>query len=125
VGQTTQAQEATVRIDGVDFSANGKAGVGSVNEYTGPCPVQLKFGWSLQSTAPTTATYSFVRNDGGHSSSTLSVNIPKAKSSVFVYEGWKLGANIPKFLSYTGWVQLTLQSPNSLDKKIGFTIHCK
>jgi hypothetical protein len=113
----------TVRIGGESLRANGQLAQGF--QYTGPCPVDLQFGWGLISTGPTTVNYRFVRNDGGHSTNAQSVSIPQANRSVPVYEKWRLGANTPQFASYTGWVKLVIESPNPLEGKIGFTIHCQ
>jgi hypothetical protein len=113
----------TVRIGGESLRANGEVAKGF--QYTGACPVNLQFGWGLIGTGPTTVTYRFVRNDGGHSTNSQSVDIPQANRSVPVYETWRLGANTPQFASYTGWVKLIIESPNPLEGKIGFTIHCQ
>jgi len=113
----------TVRVGGDSLRANGQVAQGF--QYTGSCPVNLQFGWGLIGTGPTTVNYRFVRNDGGHSSSVQSVNLPQANRSVPVYEPWRLGANTPQFATYTGWVKLLIESPNPVESKIGFTIHCQ
>jgi hypothetical protein len=113
----------TVRIGGESLRANGEVAKGF--QYTGSCPVDLQFGWGLISTGPTTVSYHFLRNDGGHSTNSQSVDIPQANRSVPVYEKWRLGANTPQFASYTGWVKILIDSPNALEGKIGFTIHCQ
>jgi hypothetical protein len=113
----------TVRVGGWALTANGQLAKGF--QYTGPCPVALKFDWGVISSAPTTATYSFVRNDGGHSSSSKSVDLPAANHSVSIYDDWRLGANTPQFANYNGWVQLNIESPNAVSQKINFTLHCQ
>lgn len=113
----------TVRVGGESLRANGQVAQGF--QYTGSCPVNLHFGWGLIATGPTRVTYNFVRNDGGHSSSSQSVYLPQANRSVPVYEPWRLGANTPQFANYTGWVKLIIDSPNPVEGKIGFTIHCR
>jgi len=113
----------TVRIGGWSLRANGE--VAKAFQYTGACPVDLKFGWSVLGTAPTTATYSFVRSDGGHSSSSQSINLPTANQSGFIYYDWHLGANTAEFANYSGWVDLGITSPNAVSQKINFTIHCR
>jgi hypothetical protein len=113
----------TVRIGGESLRANGELARGF--QYTGACPVDLQFGWGVISTGPTAVNYSFVRNDGGHSANAQSVYIPQAHRSVPVYDKWRLGANTPQFASYTGWVKLIIESPNPVEGKIGFTIHCQ
>jgi hypothetical protein len=113
----------TVRIGGESLRANGQIAQGF--QYTGSCPVNLKFGWGLISTGPTSANYSFVRNDGGHSSNSQYVNMPQANRSIPVYDTWTLGANKPQFANYTGWVKILINSPNRVEGKIGFTIHCQ
>ncbi|MGB9406505.1 MAG: hypothetical protein WCA89_03150 [Terracidiphilus sp.] len=113
----------SVRVGGSSLRANGQVAQGF--QYTGSCPVDLKFGWGLISTGPTVVTYRFVRNDGGHSSNSQSVNLPQGNRSVPVYDEWHLGANKPQFANYTGWVNLIIESPNPVQQKIGFTIHCQ
>jgi hypothetical protein len=113
----------TVRVGGWSLRANGQVAQGF--QYTGACPVDLKFGWGVLGTAPTPVTYSFVRNDGGHSSSSQSTNLPAANQSVPIYDDWHLGANTPTFANYHGWVQLNIESPNAVSQKIDFTIHCR
>jgi hypothetical protein len=113
----------TVRIGGESLRANGEVARGF--QYTGPCPVDLQFGWGLVSTGPTAVNYHFARNDGGHSTNPQSVFIPQANRSVPVYEKWRLGANKPEFANYTGWVKILIESPNPVEGKVGFTIHCQ
>jgi len=112
-----------VRVGGWALMANGELAKGF--QYSGPCPVDLKFDWGLIGTAPMEVTYSFARQDGGHSASSKSVHLPEANRSVSIFDEWRLGANTPKFASYTGWVQLNVESPNTVSQKINFTIHCK
>jgi len=113
----------TVRVGGESLRANGNVAQGF--HYTGSCPVDLKFGWGLISTRRTEVTYRFNRNDGGHTTKTERVDIPQANHSVPVYYDWQLGANTHQFATYTGWVNLIIESPNPLEKKIPFTIHCR
>ena len=113
----------TVRVGGWALMANGQ--LARDFQYTGACPVDLKFDWGVISTAPTNATYSFVRNDGGHSSSSKSIELPEADHSVSIFDDWRLGANTPQFANYSGWVQLNIESPNTVSQKINFTIHCR
>ncbi len=114
---------ASVRIGGESLRANGQVIQG--HQYTGPCPVDLQFGWGVIATEPTSMSYRFVRSDGGHSASSLSVTLPQASRSVPVYEKWRLGANTPQFANYAGWVKLMIDSPNPLEGRIAFTIHCQ
>ncbi len=120
---TIHCAGASVRVGGWALMANGELARGF--QYTGSCPVNLKFDWGVISTAPTNVTYSFLRNDGGHSSSSQSMNVPAANHSVSIYDDWRLGANTPQFANYTGWVQLNVASPNTVSQKINFTIHCR
>jgi hypothetical protein len=69
--------------------------------------------------------YHFVRSDGGHSSNEARVIIPQGNRSVPVYDLWRLGANTPQFANYTGWVKIVIDTPNPLEGKVGFTIHCQ
>jgi hypothetical protein len=112
----------SVRIGGASLRANGQVAQGF--QYTGPCPVDLKFGWGVIPTAPTRLTYRFERSDGGHSSNSFFADLPRPNQSTPVYEGWRLGANNPRFASYSGWVNLIIDEPVPLQQKINFTIHC-
>lgn len=103
--------------------ANGQIAQGY--QYTGYCPVDLKFGWGLIATNPTGASYHFLRSDGGHSSGSQNVNMPMPGRSVPVYEEWRLGANSPKFANFTGWVKIVIDAPSQVENKIPFTIHCQ
>ena len=114
------AVPASVRVGGSSLRVNGQVTPG--HQYSGPCPVDLKFGWGLIATEPTTATYSFTRSDGGHPPSG-SVELPAGRSKP-VYLDWRLGANTAKFANYRGWVQLNVESPNQVSQKISFTLHC-
>lgn len=118
-----QSSQAGVRIGGESLRANGQLAQGF--QYTGPCPVELQFGWGVIATRPTSMTYSFVRSDGGHSSRTMSADLPRANRSFPVYEKWTLGAHRPQFANYTGWVNLVIDSPNRVEGRIKFTIHCR
>jgi hypothetical protein len=113
----------TVRVGGESLRANGQIAQGF--QYTGPCPVDLKFSWGLISTGPTTVNYHFVRSDGGHSANGQAVNIPQGNRSVPVYYDWHLGANTPKFANFAGSVQLVIDSPNPVQGNIKFTLHCQ
>jgi hypothetical protein len=116
------AQKATVRIGGWSLRANGQVAQGF--EYTGSCPVQLKFGWSLLGTAPTTSSYIFVRSDGGHSGA-QTISVPVPNRAVFIYDSWQLGANTPQFADFQGWVQLDVTTPNPVHQRVPVTLHCK
>ena len=113
----------TVRVGGSSLRANGQVAQGF--QYTGSCPVSLKFGWGLISTGPTEVVYRFDRNDGGHTTHSERVDIPRANQSVPVYYDWQLGANTPKFADFHGWVNIIIEYPNPVQQKIGFTIHCQ
>ncbi len=114
--------EASVRVGGYSLRANGE--VVQNFQYSGGCPVDLKFGWGLIGTKPSPITYSFKRSDGGHASSDSGGDIPQANHSVPVYYDWKLGANNPRFANFKGWVELDVHSPNPVVKRVNFTIHC-
>jgi len=117
-----RVQEPQVHVGGWSLTANGQLAQGF--QYAGPCPVQLHFGWGVISTAPTTITYTFLRNDGGHLNSPRTTTISRADQSVPVYDDWHLGANTPEFANYRGWVELDIESPNHVSQRIGFTLHC-
>ncbi len=113
---------ATVRIGGASLRANGQLAQGF--QYTGSCPVALKFSWGVISDEPTTIQYTFVRSDGGHQTNSLSANLPGGGRSTPIYDDWQLGANTPEFQNFHGWVELQIESPNPVSQKISFTIHC-
>lgn len=117
----TGTVRASVRIGGSSLRANGQVAQGF--QYTGPCPVNLKFGWGVIPTAPTMLIYSFTRSDGG-SSRTSRTNLPAPGRSVPIYMDWRLGANNSQFADYRGWAQLNIESPNPVSQQIPFTLHC-
>ena len=110
----------TVRIGGSSLEANGQPARGF--QYSGSCPVALKFGWSLQTTEPAIAYYSFTRNDGSHPRGG-SINLEPGRSG-FVYLDWRLGTNNRQFADYHGFAELNVESPNRVSQKIDFTLHC-
>ena len=113
----------SVRVGVSSLRANGQVAQGF--QYTGSCPVALKFGWGLISTGSTEVAYRFDRSDGGHTTHSERVDIPQANHSVPVYYDWQLGANTRQFADYHGWVNIIIESPNPVQQKIGFTIHCR
>lgn len=115
------AAQASVRVGGSAFSVNGQ--LARDHQYSGVCPVDLKFDWGVISTEPATAVYSITRSDGGHSSHTRAVSLPERRS-VPILEEWHLGANTPQFADFHGWVELNIESPNPVTNRISFTIHC-
>ena len=122
-GLMGQISGQTVRIGGESLRANGQLAQGF--QYTGSCPVNLKFGWGVIANQPTVISYTFQRSDGGHSSSSLSANLPQGNRSWPIYDDWQLGANTPRFANFTGWVKIVIAAPNPVEGKIGFTIHCQ
>jgi len=115
------AQE--VRVGGSSLSANGHVVQG--HQYTGSCPVDLKFDWGLMSTGRTEVVYRFESSDGSHSTHSQRVMIPQAHHNVPVYKDWRLGKRSHEYDDYHGWVNLIIESPNPVEKKIEFTIHCQ
>jgi len=111
-----------VRIGGWAFSANGQ--LARDYQYTGSCPVDLKFDWGVLGTEPGGVAYTFRRNDGAHTNQ-RTMNLPAANRSVPIIETWRLGANTPEFRNYRGWVELQIESPNPVTKRIDFTLHCR
>ena len=114
------APAPSVRIGGSSLRANGQVVQGF--EYSGTCPVDLKFGWSLQTTEPAIAYYNFTRNDGSHPPGG-SLELRPGRSG-FVYLDWRLGANNPRFANYRGWAELIVDSPTHVSQRIAFTLHC-
>jgi hypothetical protein len=113
----------TVRVGGSSLLVGGQIARGF--QYTGSCPADLEFHFGVIGTGPTPVTYTFTRNDGGHSNSTQTIDLPNGNQSVPIIDHWRLGANSPQFASYSGWVQLDIQSPNVVTYKIPFTLHCR
>ena len=113
----------TVRVGGWALNANGK--LAKNFEYTGTCPVNLRFDWGLIATSPVEVTYRYKRSDASEPSAMNTVNLPKANTSVDVSDTWELGANTAEFKNYKGWIKLTTFSPNKVEQKIDFTLHCK
>jgi hypothetical protein len=110
-------------VGGYSLRANGQVAQGF--QYTGSCPVDLKFGWGLIGTRQAVVSYRFDRSDGGQTTKTERVDLPKANQSVPVYYDWQLGANTHQFANFTGWVNIIIESPNPVQQKIPFTIHCR
>ena len=115
--------QAAVRIGGAAFFANGQ--LSRDYQYTGSCPVELKFDWGVISTEQTTASYWFRSSDGGHSSTPRMIDLPGGNRSVPIVEEWHLGANMPQFSTYRGWVELNIASPNRVSNRLRFTLHCQ
>jgi len=113
----------SVRVGGSAFSVNGQ--LARDHQYTGPCPVDLKFDWGVIGTEATPVTYSLTRSDGGRTVNSLTINLPQANRSVPILDQWRLGANTPRFADYSGWVELNIESPNPVANRIGFTLHCR
>jgi hypothetical protein len=118
---TAGVANASVRVGGSAFFVNGQ--LAPDHQYSGTCPVDLRFDWGVIATTPAMVTYTITRSDGGHSSSARSIDLPAGRS-VPILENWRLGANTPEFASYSGWVELNIDSPNPVRSRIGFTIHC-
>lgn len=116
------ALSAGVRIGGSAFSANGQ--LARDHQYTGACPVELKFDWGVIGTGATEVVYTTTRSDGATGPS-RSIVLPAPNRSTPVISTWRLGANTPKFRNFSGWVQINIQSPNAVSNRIGFTIHCQ
>jgi hypothetical protein len=118
----SQAAHAGIRIGGSSLRANGQ--VAQNYEYSGSCPVDLKFGWGVIASSPAEVTYTFTRSDGGHSSSSQTVDLSQPNRSTPIYDEWHLGANRGQFANYHGWVEINIMSPNRVTQRIPFTIHC-
>lgn len=117
------AAQATVRVGGSSLRANGQVAQGF--QYSGPCPVNLQFGWGVIASAPTSVTYRFARSDGGRSGQARSARLNQPNRSYPLDDSWSIGANTPRFANYSGWVNLIIGYPNPVQSRIGFTIHCQ
>ncbi len=113
---------ASVRVGGFSLRINGD--VAQNREYSGPCPVDLKFTWGVIASSPTAVTYTFSRSDGGHSSAPQTIDLSQPNRSVPIYDEWHLGAKTSQFGDYRGWVQINIMSPNPVSQRIPFIIHC-
>jgi hypothetical protein len=129
ISQFTHAQtiepmrKATVRIGGWALTVNNK--IVKDFDYKGTCPVTLQFAWGVLATAPAEIKYHFERSDGAHAPAGQK-NLPQANTSVDVNETWDLGANNDAtFKDFKGWEKLVIESPNKVEQKINFTMHCK
>lgn len=114
--------EAQVRIGGWALTGNGE--LLRNFEYTGACPMDLKFDWGVVSAEPTRITYTYSRSDGGRPSAAQSFNHPGGNRSIPVTQDWHLGANSPQFSNFRGWMQLDIEGPTRVSRRIDFTIHC-
>ncbi len=114
--------QASVHVGGWSLSANGQ--LARDFQYSGPCPVDLKFDWGVIGTEPGKVTYSLLRSDGGRSFKPQSIDLPAADRSVSITDEWRVGVNGSQNAHYSGWVQLEIQSPNPVSKKINFNVHC-
>jgi hypothetical protein len=123
IGFTIHCATASVRVGGSAFSVNGQ--LSRDYQYTGHCPVDLKFDWGVIGTDATPVAYSFTRSDGGRSSNSFTINLPQGGRSVPILDQWRLGADTPQFANYRGWVELNIESPNPVKNRIGFTLHCR
>jgi hypothetical protein len=122
VAATAGNAQAALRIGGTALTANGQIAQGF--QYTGSCPVSLKFDWGVISTESTAIAYSFTRSDGGQAGGSRTANL-RANQSAPVFDSWRLGGKTPQFANYHGWVELNITSPHPLTRKINFTLHCK
>lgn len=111
-----------VRIGGWAFSANGQ--LARDFQYDGGCPVELKFDWGVISDRSGPIAYTTTRNDGAHAGM-KTLDHPGGNRSVPILETWRLGARTPQFANYHGWMELNIESPNPVAKRIAFTIHCR
>ena len=123
IAGVTAPASAAVRIGGESFFVNGQ--LDRSHQYAGPCPVTLKFDWGVIADQPTVVNYTFVRSDGGHSTQVRTLDLPQPNRSHPIVDEWRLGANTPQFQNYAGWVELVINAPNPMTKKIGFVLHCQ
>ena len=118
-----QTRGPNIRVGGSSLRANGQLAQGF--QYTGPCPVQLKFGWGIVSEMPVEVAYTFDRSDGGHSSRSQRAMLAGGGHSTPLYYDWQLGANTPQFANFKGWVNLIIEGRFPVEHRIPFTIHCQ
>lgn len=117
------ASQSAIRVSGTSFRANQQVAPNS--QYTGFCPVDLEFAWTLIAREPTTAIYGFARNDTPHPyriPQTLKLAGANQPQSLTAH--WMLGGNVPEFENFAGWMELDVEPPNLIAEKIPFTLHC-
>ena len=116
-----RAAQAEMRVVGTTFFVNGKPVPDF--QYSGTCPVWLRFYWSLIDTDFAGMVYYFIPNVGKPT--------PRHSQSVWrnqpipAYIDWQVGANTPKYANYRGWLQLRVTNPNNIANTINFTLHCR
>jgi len=113
---------AAIRIGGSAFSVNGQ--LARDHQYTGGCPVDLKFDWGVVSSDPGPISYMTTRNDGARSGP-RSLDHPGGNRSIPIVEHWRLGANNRQFADYRGWMEIHIESPGPATNRIPFTLHCQ
>ena len=111
-----------IRIGGSSFSVNNQ--VARDHQYTGACPVDLKFDRGVIDSHPGTISYTTIRNDGAQSGP-RAVNHPGGNRSIPIMEHWRLGGRGPQFANYQGWMQINIESPSRASHRISFTLHCQ
>jgi hypothetical protein len=118
---TTALFAVSIKVTGSSFSANGQAA--PRRDYTGPCPVDLQFDWTVVSVDRENLFYTTSRSDRTESSQRGASLGPNQPSKIT--DHWKLGSSAPAFKNYAGWMQLNMKSPAQGTDKIAFTLHCR
>jgi hypothetical protein len=84
--------------------------------YTGACPVTVRFDGSITMDGPGNMVYNVIRSDGGHLAKGKPVHF-NAAGTHSVVETWQIGK------SYKGWLQLA--SGNIRTEKAEFSVTCR
>lgn len=121
------AATADIRLGGEGFTVNGQhvpSGAGGY-EYTGPCPVDLRFGWGIVSSDSADVVYRFTRSDGARARYPMQRTLVGGGRSTSFTETWsQLGANIDQFANYHAWVALSIEAPYPINYPVSFILHC-
>lgn len=117
-------KQPPVNIVTSSFQANGR-GIGPLAngqpaQYTGPCPVDLKFGWNMASALAAEVSYKLVVGANGQDvyvSDPQRAHLPGNNIPVPISQGLLFKTN-----TETGWAQIL--SPGLSSPGIFFIIHC-
>ena len=115
------AAQAQVRVIGTDLFANGK--LAPTFQYSGACPVWLRFYWSLATSEYTGVGYYFQTNTGIRTPGRRDYVSPSMPLAAYI--DWHVGLKTPKLTDQSGWLELHVMYPNVFANTINYTIHCR
>ncbi len=92
---------------------------------TGPCPAVFHFRGKVSLNGRGVFTYKWERSDGANDTAVHPPGRFDGKSAAFVEETWTLGAAIPAFHPFHGWVKLHILTPEDrLSDPANITLDC-